>query len=836
MRSPRHSWLTPILLLFSLAAAAALAQVRPVPGAYRGRSQCLVCHTEMAHLSTHHDQTMRGPEGILTTTVDGQTVSIFDARTPGYDAYVKPYRGYFNAENVLYTMGGHGFMQRFLTRIVPAEDDPTRPSTLPKNDMVVMGVQWNQRKGKWEDFHGPTGDGTWSSMSFNTQCGSCHATGFDPKDTTRLARWVDIGITCESCHGASNELNPLDTDPKDANEVCGACHTRGTSKTDGFEFAWNGKAGGNYQPRNGLDSYIEQVAPGSEHFWPDGESKDHHQQYPDFLRSRHNEEGLRCTDCHDHHKADYPGQLRDKSISVCLSCHSNKLLNSGDRWEHSKHLDRQATCVDCHMPRTASAVDPADIRSHTFFMIEPQQTRDFGITSGCVDCHTNGPGAPKSSKDLEEFFLEIAPSFRQSNLMPVGDGAERWTGFALANLGKRAARLLFTIFDPDGKIFPDAGVANPRLVTLGAGQQIAYTADSFFGAGAAAQRGWVRLSHFSPNLKGFYLDGDVAGTELTGLTVTGSVAKTWVTPVLWPTGDNRLRLTNPAAQEVGVVLTPFSASGTQTGTAVSSSIPARGRRSYYFKSVFPDLPAGGYVAVSSDLALEGEVTALESKTLASVRLFPSGAGTDTLTIPHVIAGDGWETRLVFYNPLDRQVEIQLQMRRDGSGALPYGGVSRRRLEPHAMMNEPLSAFIPASNTRAEGYLLVKTTSSADRIQGAVAFSSVRGGAVAALGCEATGRKQMTFSHVAQGNGYWTGLALLSPAGSSAVVELRSETGELTASKTLTLSGRVVGTLGQLLPVGDVTGGYIQIRSDGEIFAFELFGNERGSILAAVAPQ
>src|SRR5215510_8288659 len=122
MRSLRHPYVPFVLLLLSLAAAAALAQVRPIPGAYRGKSQCLVCHTEMAHLSTHHDQTMRGPEGILTTTVDGQSVSIFDSRTPGYDKYVKPYTDYFNADNVLYTMGGHGFMQRFLTRVVPAED------------------------------------------------------------------------------------------------------------------------------------------------------------------------------------------------------------------------------------------------------------------------------------------------------------------------------------------------------------------------------------------------------------------------------------------------------------------------------------------------------------------------------------------------------------------------------------------------------------------------------------------------------------------------------------------------------------------------------------------
>ena len=80
------------------------------------------------------------------------------------------------------------------------------------------------------------------------------------------------------------------------------------------------------------------------------------------------------------------------------------------------------------------------------------------------------------------------------------------------------------------------------------------------------------------------------------------------------------------------------------------------------------------------------------------------------------------------------------------------------------------------------------------------------------------------------------MALLSPTGGTAVVELRSADGQIVASKTVTLGDRIVGTLGQLLPVGDVSGGYIQIRSDSEVFAFELFGNPRGTILAAVPPQ
>jgi hypothetical protein len=133
-------------------------------------------------------------------------------------------------------------------------------------------------------------------------------------------------------------------------------------------------------------------------------------------------------------------------------------------------------------------------------------------------------------------------------------------------------------------------------------------------------------------------------------------------------------------------------------------------------------------------------------------------------------------------------------------------------------------------------MLVRTTDPSDRIQGAVGFASLSGGGVAALRAEGSGRQQMVFSHVAQGDGYWTGMALFSPTGGSASVQLYSSAGEAIASRDVNLGERRVTTLDQLLQVGNVRGGYIQVKSSSDIFGFELFGNQRSSILAAVPPQ
>ena len=808
------------------------------PGTYRGSKQCFVCHQEL-FFDTSHRSTLQGPEAILSTTVDGQSISIFDRRAPGYSEFVAPFEAYFNPANVLYTMGGKGWMQRFVTRIVPSSGDARDPSqavTLAESESVIMGVQWNQRQARWEDFHGPKGDGTWTSVNFNTKCIGCHTTGFQPSDKSRLDRWVESGIGCEACHGPSNEINPITIEAKQSNEICGSCHTRGLARTGGYEFPWNERLGGSFRPKESLDSFIETVSRPGDHFWVDGESKSHHQQLPDLMLGRHGAAGLTCNDCHHPHKKTFPAQLRAESNTLCLSCHVDRLVNSSDRFQHSRHTDRQASCIDCHMPRTAAAVEPGDIRSHTFFVIEPQKTREFGVPSGCVTCHTLGPGAPKTQAELEEAFREISPSFRELTLVPVAPDLARWSGFALANLGARAARLLFTLFDPEGRVFQSPEVQNPQIRTLEPGMQFAGISDTLFGTGSVGKSGWVRLTHYSPGVKGFYLEGDQAGTELTGLTTGTSTSSTWVTPVLWPAGDTRVALTNLSALDAGAVLTPMNPEGQPVGSAVELAIPGRGRKSFAARGLFPGLPEGGYVAVQSAVPLDGQATATLGKTLASVRLFRGSGGANSLTIPHAIRGDGWDTQLVFFNPMAHAVEIQLQLRRDGSSTTPYQGIIRRTIPARGMLHRALSTLVPpVFDSRVEGYMLVQTSDPSDLIQGAVAFTSPSG-AMAAVNLESAGRKELTFSHIAQGNGYWTGLALFAPAGGNATLELHSPDGKTLASQNINLSTRRVATLGQILPVGVLNGGYLQLRSTNEIFGFELFGNDRNTVLASVPPQ
>ena len=146
-----------------------LVVVSTVQGAgvsYRGADYCLnsACHShddKITYMDTLHPKKVQGPPTetetpVLTTMIDGNEVSIFDPCTEGYGTYLAPWADYFNEPNVVYTIGGY-WKQRFMTQKVPADvngaPDYNTPTQLTGNDYAVMGIQWNVREQKWQDYH-----------------------------------------------------------------------------------------------------------------------------------------------------------------------------------------------------------------------------------------------------------------------------------------------------------------------------------------------------------------------------------------------------------------------------------------------------------------------------------------------------------------------------------------------------------------------------------------------------------------------------------------------------------------------------------------------------------
>lgn len=417
--------------------------------------------------------------------------SVYDPYKPnapvlGYSAE----KGYFFRigpleHKVVLVHGGTGqYKQRYLIKY-PVSDRPSGFSA----GSYYSPIQFNEASksyvlyeiGRWYNTdRSPRVTGPMTSAqaaalgkSFDRECSGCHSTGLivgkdslgefvakapavvyaDPNDPhyfdlNQTANRTAFNIGCERCHGPGGShitalgdknkiVNPAKLTAKQGNEICGSCHSRGVSKGAGtYEFPWNEAANEGFAENLGDDLYGKYFKD-SHGLWPDGqESRQHHQQFQDFMTSAKWEfefHKVTCFECHDPHSGDaknlrktmivdgaagarleIPTKVEDNSM--CLACHAGfgpfASLSRADIVDiqanrakiapvvaaHSHHpyepekILGLSRCTECHMAKIAASGDPYDISSHTFKVVPPAKTLSTadkgGMPSSCAStCH-----------------------------------------------------------------------------------------------------------------------------------------------------------------------------------------------------------------------------------------------------------------------------------------------------------------------------------------------------------------------------------------------------------------------------------------------------------------
>lgn len=343
----------------------AASYIAPRPGlgagaaGYIGSDRCGGCHEELyaSWKETTHSHLIQDvqaqPQAVL-----GDFTSLDADRT-------------FELDGVRYTVGSK-WRQQYLAR--DAED----------NFWVLPG-QWNVQTEEWVPAH----EGLGQKSEWRQSCGSCHVTGLN----TTNWEFSEFSVGCEACHGPgeAHVANPKEVKPysKVDDQVCGACHSRGTSP-EGYDFP------AAYKPGDLLIDHFT-FATGDEDLWPDGSAKMNHQQYQDFqLDSRKSQAAsMNCTVCHlPHEVGPASGQLRAAPEKLCLECHNDQRAIVDHTPFHQKALQvRNFTCVDCHMPKMATSAVDYDIRSHSFLQPDPQGSLDHGglemMPNACNQCHSD---------------------------------------------------------------------------------------------------------------------------------------------------------------------------------------------------------------------------------------------------------------------------------------------------------------------------------------------------------------------------------------------------------------------------------------------------------------
>lgn len=280
--------------------------------------------------------------------------------------------------------------------------------------------------GKPKDYH----EHDWQKRPWLQKCGGCHATGIDLEQDT----FLEPGVGCESCHGPGSHhaalpsdeifekratiVNPGKLTSGVAVQICGSCHNRGKS-TQAKGAGW--PVG--FRPGKALSTYYQSILPGDKHLYTDAEAKEHyhskghHQQYLDWMRSKHADSGIDCITCHNVHELGSPlfrSKTKTQGDKLCLSCHE-PMQAVGAHAVHSF-----GNCINCHMARIAKSADAGDIRSHVFDVITPQEGLKWGIPNSCQTCHQHKNEDPAQlQKRWDRLTIRSAPAALTSPSAPA---------------------------------------------------------------------------------------------------------------------------------------------------------------------------------------------------------------------------------------------------------------------------------------------------------------------------------------------------------------------------------------------------------------------------------
>jgi hypothetical protein len=362
----------------------------------------------------------------------------------------------------------------------------------------------------------------------------------------------------------------------------------------------------------------------------------------------------------------------------------------------------------------------------------------------------------------------------------------------------------------------------------------------------------VTVESESAVLQGFFVAGDFGVNYLDGAEAFArGYRQLHFVDVLQNAGTStEIHLMNIKDVPVTVDLVLTGSNGGPLGRK-TRTIPAGGKIGESIAQLFgftTDLSSAHVSATAADDSLAGFELISQKDAIAGLNALPDEAAGSIIYSPQLAVGNfglHFDTRLNIVNVGAAATRVTVSVFDEKGGSIQ--GAGAKSIDLIAGGHFTLDVHSLFGLELAQGYVKV-SASGGGKLLGNVLFGDGDPTAgslnfAAALPLFASGSQDFVFAHLAQGDGYYTGIAVLSPAETKGKATVRVEafdsdgTSKGVASFGLNPGQRYVSVLSGMLPdTGGQVGGYVRVTSDQPVVGFELFGTSNGQLLAAVPPQ
>ena len=223
------------------------------------------------------------------------------------------------------------------------------------------------------------------------------------------------------------------------------------------------------------------------------------------------------------------------------------------------------------------------------------------------------------------------------------------------------------------------------------------------------------------------------------------------------------------------------------------------------------------------------------------------ATTTELNFPHVINGAGWITSVGVTNLAATSNNVTITFTPCPAAGTCPGAVTsvQQTIAGNGGLQETAESLFGLSASEfQEGWVQITSTSA---VTGFVAYAGTGANGLAIVPAQASSLTSMLFSHIAQGPGWGTGVALLNTSNTTANVEVyaMNQGGTLIggaldapdAAFMLAPGAKIARVLNEWIPAAQTNGGFVFVRTTNDVplYGLELFFLTNLNILANVAP-